>query len=110
MAFQDLAARASTVLLAGAERLSLVTALDGPEALDPALDDPTAAVVVYKGGRHLPGIARRLAAAGRLEGAVVGELLGLPGQRVAPAADVADAPATYLATVIVPPAANGAAR
>jgi hypothetical protein len=44
-----------------------------------------------------------LAAAGRLDGAVVGELLGLPGERMAPLADVADQPATYLATVIVPP-------
>jgi hypothetical protein len=34
----------------------------------------------------------------------MGELLGMPGQRVEPVADVADAPAAYLATVIVPPA------
>jgi precorrin-2/cobalt-factor-2 C20-methyltransferase len=59
--------------------------------------------VIYKGGRHLPAVAERLAAAGRLEGAVLGELLGMPGQRVVPVASVADLPASYLATVVVPP-------
>jgi len=103
-AFQDLASRSGTVLLVGTERLRLVTALDGPGALDSALDDPDAAVVVYKGGRHLPDVAKRLADAGRLDAAVAGELLGLPGERVGPAADFADTPASYLVTVIVPPA------
>ena len=103
-AFQDLASRAGTVLLAGTERLRLVTALDGPEALDGVLDDPSAAVVVYKGGRHLPAVAARLADAGRLDGAVAGELLGLAGERVGPASELAAGPASYLVTVIVPPA------
>ncbi|HEX3621563.1 MAG TPA: precorrin-2 C(20)-methyltransferase [Acidimicrobiales bacterium] len=104
MAFQELASRSGTVVLQNTERLALVTALDGPGALDGALDDPSQVVVVYKGGRHLPAVAKRLAAAGRLDGAVVGELLGLPGERVVPVADAADSPAAYLATVIVPPA------
>jgi precorrin-2/cobalt-factor-2 C20-methyltransferase len=108
-AFQALAARSGTVLLAGTERLSLVTALDGPEPLDAVVDDPQAAVVVYKGGRHLPAVAKRLADAGRLDGAVAGELLGLPGERVLPAADMAEGPASYLVTVIVPPADRGPA-
>lgn len=103
MAFQELAARAGTVVLQNAERLALVTALDGAAALDAALADPEQAVVVYKGGRHLPAMAKRLAAAGRLDGAVFGELLGLPGERVLPVADAAGGPAAYLATVIVPP-------
>ena len=103
MAFQELASRSGTVVLQNAERLALITALDGPAALAQALDDPSQAVVVYKGGRHLPEMAKRLAAAGRLDGAVVGELLGLPGERVVPVADGAEAPAAYLATVIVPP-------
>jgi precorrin-2/cobalt-factor-2 C20-methyltransferase len=102
-AFQALAARSATVLLHGTEQLALVTAADGPAAVEAALADPRRAIVVYKGGRHLPEVAKRLAAAGRLDGALVGELLGLPGERVAAVADVADAPATYLATVIVPP-------
>ncbi|MFN2608980.1 MAG: precorrin-2 C(20)-methyltransferase [Acidimicrobiales bacterium] len=103
-AFQDLASRSGTVLLAGTEHLRLVTALDGPEVLDGVLDDATAAVVVYKGGRHLPAVAKRLADAGRLDGAVAGELLGLPGERVGPAADLAAGPASYLVTLVVPPA------
>src|SRR4051794_3587613 len=110
MAFQELAASARTVLLDGTEQLALVTALDGPGALDAALADRTRAVVVYKGGRHLPAIAKRLADAGRLDGAVMGELLGLPGERVVPVAEAADRPATYLATVIVPPSAEAPGR
>lgn len=106
-AFQDLASRAGVVLLAGTERLQLVTALDGPAALDLALADPEAAVVIYKGGRHLPEVAKRLADAGRLDTAVFGELLGLPGQRVTALADAADCPGAYLATVIVPPVGRG---
>jgi precorrin-2/cobalt-factor-2 C20-methyltransferase len=107
MAFQDLAARAQTVLLDGVESLTLVTALAGPEPVAEALADPTRAVVVYKGGRHLPAIAKALADAGRLDGAILGELLGLPGERVAPVGEAADQPASYLATVIVPPAGDG---
>jgi precorrin-2/cobalt-factor-2 C20-methyltransferase len=104
MAFQELASRSGTVVLQHAERLALVTALDGPGVLEAALEDPTQAVVVYKGGRHLPAMAKALAAAGRLDGAVVGELLGLPGERVLPVDEAGDGPAAYLATVIVPPA------
>jgi precorrin-2/cobalt-factor-2 C20-methyltransferase len=103
MALQDLAARTGTVLLEGTESLTLVTALDGAATAAAALADPERAVVIYKGGRHLPAVAKALAEAGRLDGAVMGELLGLPGERVASVADVADRPATYLATVIVPP-------
>jgi precorrin-2/cobalt-factor-2 C20-methyltransferase len=107
MAFQDLAARSGTVVLDGSESLALVTALDGPGAVVSALADPSRAVVVYKGGRHLPAVAKALSDAGRLDGAVMGELLGLPGERVVPVAEAGDGPATYLATVIVPPAGSG---
>ncbi len=116
MAFQDLAARAGTVLVDGDERLALVPARAGsdPAALAAAAADPSVAVVVYKGGGRLPELARLLAEVGRLDGAVLGELLGLPGGRVAAVADVADRPATYLATVVVPPVrgerADGAVR
>ena len=104
MAFQALAAAAGTVVLDGREELALVTAIDGTGQLEAALADPSRAVVVYKGGRHATAIAKHLADAGRLDGAVFGELLGLPGERIAPLAEVADQPATYLATIIVPPA------
>jgi precorrin-2/cobalt-factor-2 C20-methyltransferase len=103
MAFQDLAARAGTVVADGAEVLTVVTGLDGTAAFDDALADPTAGVVVYKGGHHLPELADRLRRAGRLDGAVVGELLGLDGERVCPVAERAGERASYLATVVVPP-------
>ncbi len=80
-----------------------MTALDGPAHLAEALADERRTVVVYKGGRYLHEIAELLALRGRLDGAVVGELLGLPGERIEPLAKVADRPASYLATVIVPP-------
>jgi precorrin-2/cobalt-factor-2 C20-methyltransferase len=105
MAFQDLAARSGSVLLEGTQSLSLVTALAGPAPLEDALSTPGRAIVVYKGGRHFPQIAEALARSGRLEKAVAGELLGLPGERVGPLSELCGAPATYLATVIVPPAA-----
>ncbi len=92
------------MLLDDTESLTIVTALDGPQAVGDALDDPERAVVVYKGGRHVPALAKLLADAGRLEGAVLGELLGLPGERVGEVSSLAAGPATYLATVIVPPA------
>ena len=103
MAFQDLASRSGTIVIDGAERLHLVTAMDGPDTLDAPLADPDAAIVVYKGGRHLPQIAKRLADAGRLDDAVFGELLGLPGQRVGPLRDASYGPGAYLASVLVPP-------
>jgi precorrin-2/cobalt-factor-2 C20-methyltransferase len=102
MAFQELASRAGMPLLDGTESLHLVTALDGPAQLEHVVGEDDAAVVVYKGGRHLPAICEALARAGRLEGAVLGELLGLPGERITPAG-ASDGPASYLATVIVPP-------
>jgi len=103
MAFQDLAARAGIVVLDGTERLHLVSAVDGPEHAADALEDDDAAVIVYKGGRHLPAIAAQLDTKGRLDGAVFGELLGLPGERIGAVKEYADSPAAYLATVIVPP-------
>jgi precorrin-2/cobalt-factor-2 C20-methyltransferase len=105
MAFQDLAARTGRALVDGTEHLVLVpahAAADGT-ALDRAAADPQAAVVVYKGGAQVDQVAATLAHHGRLDGAVLGELLGLPGGRVAPLAEVADRPASYLATLIVPP-------
>ena len=105
MAFQDLAARTATVLVDGTEHLVLVPAHASAtgDALAAAAADPHAAVVVYKGGAQIGKVAATLADHDRLGGAVLGELLGLPGGRVAPVAEVADRPASYLATLIVPP-------
>ncbi len=101
-AFQALAALSGTVLLDGTQSLELVTALDGVDHLADALRHPDRAVVVYKGGRYLDEIRDVLSGHGRLEGAVLGELLGMAGQRVVPLAG-ATAPVSYLAAVIVPP-------
>jgi precorrin-2/cobalt-factor-2 C20-methyltransferase len=103
MAFQALASSAGTVLLEGTQSLRLVTALDGEEAVREALADRDQAVVVYKGGRHLPAVLKALADEGRLDDAVIGELLGLPGERIAGGPAWPEQPASYLATVIVPP-------
>lgn len=103
MAFQDVAARTGTIVTDGVERLIIVSAVEGPEVVARALEDDEAAVVIYKGGRYLPAIAGHLDRAGRLSGAVFGELIGLEGERVGAAADHADGPAAYLATVVVPP-------
>jgi precorrin-2/cobalt-factor-2 C20-methyltransferase len=103
MAFQDLASRAGLVVVDGTQPLHLVSAVDGTQALEPALRDRDAAIVVYKGGRFLPDIARQLERANRLDGAVFGELVGLPGERIGPVKANGDRPAAYLATVIVPP-------
>lgn len=105
MAFQQLATRLGSCLADGTEPMSVVTALDGTEDLARALENPDGAVVIYKAGRRMPAVADRLRSAGRLEGALLGELLGLPGERVGPAESLAETPCTYLATVVVPPLA-----
>jgi precorrin-2/cobalt-factor-2 C20-methyltransferase len=102
MAFQELAARAGVVLAEPGEHVVVLTAEEGLAHLTEALENPTATVVVYKGGRYLPEIAGRLSECDRLDGAVVGELLGLPGERTVPVSTVADRPASYLATIVVP--------
>lgn len=108
MAFQALAARTGTTVTDESQRLLVRTALGG-EDVRADLDDPHATVVLYKGGRRLPELAEAARAAGRIDGAVAGELLGMPGERVGPLADVAaEGPASYLATVIVPASADGA--
>ncbi|MBW3574000.1 MAG: precorrin-2 C(20)-methyltransferase [Actinobacteria bacterium] len=107
MAFQELAARSGTVLADDQQSFlvlpaneSSVSAAGG--ALAAALADASCTVVVYKGGRQVAAVADRLREAGRLDGAVIGELLGMPGERVAAVADVAARPASYLSAVIAP--------
>lgn len=107
MAFQALAARTGTVITDERDRLVVRTALDGEDVEDD-LADPGATVVIYKGGRRLPEIADSATRAGRATGAVVGELLGMPGERIGGLAQAAaHGPASYLATVIVPAKGSG---
>ena len=107
MAFQELAARAGTVLADDQQSFLVLPANEAPVsvpggALATALADESCTVVVYKGGRHVAAVADRLGEANRLDGAVIGELLGMPGERVALVADVATRPASYLSAVIAP--------
>jgi precorrin-2/cobalt-factor-2 C20-methyltransferase len=106
MAFQALAAEAPLVVADDIETIRIVTAVDGPEHLESALDDPASTVVVYKGGRHLAAITELLRQRGRLEGAVFGELLGLAHEHVSPLGKLDQSTAAYLSTIIVPPLRN----
>jgi precorrin-2/cobalt-factor-2 C20-methyltransferase len=106
MAYQELAARTATVVADDPAHVVVLAARDDVAALDAALRDPGAAVVLCKGAAALPSLAHRLEERGRLDGAVVGEHLGLPGERAVAVADVADRPASYLAAVVVPARAH----
>jgi precorrin-4/cobalt-precorrin-4 C11-methyltransferase len=110
-AMQDLASRAGLSLAEGTEPVTLVP-LNGPlSVLDQALARG-GTVVGYKVGAAAspaPGILRdRLCAAGRLDGAVIGARLGLPGELIAPAADLLR-PALIPAPSSVPTASSGSA-
>ncbi len=99
-AMQDLAARSGTVLCEGMESLALLPLTAGVPAFAEALGHFDT-VVAYKGGRHMPAVREVLARAGRLEGAVLGEALGLAAERIVDV-DAAAGEAAYLSTVIVP--------
>jgi precorrin-4/cobalt-precorrin-4 C11-methyltransferase len=124
-AMQDLASRAGISLAEGTEPVTLVPLNGGVAALDQALARGGTVVGYKVGAAASPApavLAGRLQAAGRLEAAVIGARLGLPGQLVAPAAELLcpppSAPVTppapavptkanisdipYLSTLIVP--------
>lgn len=106
MAFQQVASESQVELLNETEKLFLITANESLDDLINALDHPEAAIVIYKGGRHIGDIKEQLSKAGRLKGAVVGELLGLPGERIVELDQIEESSIAYLATVIVPPVRN----
>ncbi|HMQ24356.1 MAG TPA: SAM-dependent methyltransferase [Acidimicrobiales bacterium] len=112
-AFQELAAASHTVVGDEHESIRIVNVSRDPgevaELVDDTLGRPDEALVLYRGGRAVPAIAKRLTEAGRDRGAVVGEQLGLPGGRCAPVAEHLDQSASYLACLIAPPARPGAA-
>jgi precorrin-2/cobalt-factor-2 C20-methyltransferase len=111
MAFQELAARAGTVLGGDLQSVRIVAVGGDHDNANARIADTLArtdeTLVLYRGGRSVPAITRQLMAAGRATDAVVGELLGLPGERCAPVAEYLDQPASYLASLIAP--APGAA-
>jgi precorrin-2/cobalt-factor-2 C20-methyltransferase len=96
-AMQDLAARSGTVLAEADQTVALLPFTAGPGRLRAALADHDT-VVVYKGGRLLPEVRAVLTEAGRLDDAVFGARLGLPGERVG---HLPEAEAPYLSAVLV---------
>ena len=106
-AMQDLAARSRTPLVEGRETLALFPMTAGADRFTDALRRGDA-VVAYKFGRMLPAALAALRETGRLDGAVYGAGLGMPGEQVRPAAELdPDQPGPYLSTLIVPPARTG---
>jgi precorrin-2/cobalt-factor-2 C20-methyltransferase len=99
-AMQDLAARSSTVLTEGAESLRLMSLTGGVQPFAEAL--PTGdTVVAYKFGQVATDVLTALKSTDRLDDAVYGARLGLPGERIGPATRI-EGPVPYLATLIVP--------
>jgi precorrin-2/cobalt-factor-2 C20-methyltransferase len=97
-AMQDLASRSGTVLLEGDERLALLPFTAGEEPLREALLS-FETVVCYKGGSRMAEVLRVAEETGRLENAVYGSRLGIEGEEVLDASEVADREAPYLSTV-----------
>jgi precorrin-2/cobalt-factor-2 C20-methyltransferase len=98
-AMQDLAARSGTVLLEGDERLALLPFTAGEAHLREALAS-FETVVCYKGGSRTREVLGVAAEAERLEEAVYGARLGIEGEEVVPASEMAGREGTYLSSVI----------
>jgi precorrin-2/cobalt-factor-2 C20-methyltransferase len=99
-AMQDLAARSGTVLAEGTEPLHLLPLTAGTDDLRDALAaDGT--VVAYKFGSVAEEVLTMVEDAGRLDDAVYGGRLGLPGEDVRRGAEI-HGPVPYLSTLIVP--------
>lgn len=98
-AMQDLAARGGQVLLEGEERLALLPFTAGKNVLQSALST-FETVVCYKGGSRLREVLEIAAAEGRLEDAIYGSRLGMEGEEVLRATEVAGREGPYLSTVI----------
>ncbi|MFF9164398.1 precorrin-2 C(20)-methyltransferase [Streptomyces longwoodensis] len=105
-AMQDLAARSGAVLTEGTEPLTLVPVTAGSAVLKDALAGP-GTVVAYKFGRHAAEVAEVLRKTGRLDDAVWGASLGLPGESIRPAAGMDAEPLPYLSTLIAPARRDG---
>ncbi|GLZ07740.1 hypothetical protein Acsp03_52060 [Actinomadura sp. NBRC 104412] len=107
-AMQDLAARSGTVLAEGGESVTLVPMTGGDAAfaaLRAALESGDT-VVAYKFGSVADEVIGALKDAGRLDGAVYGARLGLPGEEVGAARELTG-PVPYLSALIVPGVRRG---
>ena len=94
-------ARAGTPMTHGDDVLTVLPGtLDGAELASRLRD--TDAAVIMKVGRHLPKIRLALAEAGRAGHALYVERGTMPGERIAPLAEIPDGPAPYFSLVLVP--------
>ncbi|MFJ4894429.1 precorrin-2 C(20)-methyltransferase [Streptomyces sp. NPDC088788] len=105
-AMQDLAARSGAVLTEGTEPLTLVPVTAGAAVLKDALNGP-GTVVAYKFGRQAHEVAEALRDSGRIDDAVWGSALGLEGESIRRAGDLAGEPLPYLSTLIAPAPRDG---
>jgi precorrin-2/cobalt-factor-2 C20-methyltransferase len=110
-AVQDLAARSGAVLTEGTESLALLPLTAGTGVLAEALARHDT-VVCYKlgaaGGPGVGAVLGLLAEAGRLDDAVFGARVGLPGEDIRPASELAGGgPLPYLSTLITVRARDG---
>jgi precorrin-4/cobalt-precorrin-4 C11-methyltransferase len=99
-AMQDLASRAGISLAEGTEPVTLVPLNASPEVLARALAHGGTVVGYKLGAKAAPSptaLHARLTEASRLDSAVIGARLGLPGEQITPAA-------TLLAPGTIPPA------
>ena len=103
-AASDLAARSGTTLTEGTESLLLLPLTAGTDALAEALARHDTVVGYKLGSAAGPGIEAvlgLLAGSGRLHDAVFGARLGLPGEDIRPARELAGSgPVPYLSTLI----------
>lgn len=103
-AASDLAARSGTVLTEGTESLVLLPLTAGADALAEALAMHDTVVGYKLGSAAGPGVEAVLGllrAAGRLDDAVFGARLGLPGEDIRPAAGLSGGgPVPYLSTLV----------
>lgn len=102
MAFQALAMAGEVVLTDEQQTLVLLPASAPPEAIAAELAMKERTVILYKGGGRIAAVADQLEAADRLDTSVLGELIGMPGERIARVAEVRERPASYLSAVISP--------
>jgi len=107
MAFQALAGAGDVVLTDEQQSMVLLAANASTDAIETELADPQRTVIIYKGGGRIGAVADRLERAARLDRAVLGELIGMPGERITAVADVRDRPASYLSSVISPAPQGG---
>ena len=107
MAFQAVAMAGRVTLTDEQQSLVVLPAASPDDVLKAEMADPTRTVVLYKGGGRIASMADHLEAAGRLDDAVLGELMGMTGERVERGDGLRARPGSYLSTLISP-ATDGA--